>query len=180
MTDPRNLRFSPEHVFCDEEGPRIGNVPLLVRDSTGLWQPRSGAQLEEELGRLYGFPIDMTRKQGYLKAAANALMTKNLPLAQMATLLMRLPDPPGLAKSADRSALCEALLDFEHAEGGLEPRSAPPHRHAPQSGLVRACERGRIAVFNGARLGPLGRFGSHVFFTEGTRRVLAGRRGRGE
>jgi hypothetical protein len=54
------------------------------------------------MGAYYGLPIDMSSKTGGLKAIANALNEGDVARAQIATVLLGIPDPPQLFKT-DRS-----------------------------------------------------------------------------
>jgi hypothetical protein len=100
----RLARRPGEGVFCDVDGLSVGEVALLERapDSRGAqpWRPRPAAELNRDLSRCYGLPIEIEPKAGGLKSVADALDRGDLAHAQMVALHLRLPDPPDMAKSA--------------------------------------------------------------------------------
>jgi Restriction endonuclease fold toxin 5 len=96
----RFFRLSPGGIECDEEGLRIGDVPLLARDEKGAWAARDEHDLDSDLSRLYGFPVNVRTKIAGFGAVANALRSRNVAKAQIATLLLRLPEPPPFAAAA--------------------------------------------------------------------------------
>jgi hypothetical protein len=90
-----------EGVYCDESGLFVGGVALLERfqgDSFG-WQPRPLPELNRDLGRRYGLPVELNAKLGGLTAIARALSRCDLIHARIATLHLRLPDPPAVTQS---------------------------------------------------------------------------------
>jgi hypothetical protein len=92
-------------VSCGENGLFIGEVPLLERprEPNGLeqWQPRPISDLNRDLGKRYGLPVDFNVKIGGLTAIARALSRGDLVHAQIVTLHLQIPDPPALKKSAE-------------------------------------------------------------------------------
>jgi hypothetical protein len=82
----------------------VGDVPLLERvpDAQGAkpWRPRPTAELNHDLSRCYGLPIEVEPKAGGLTSVAQALGRGDLAHAQMVVLHLRFPDPPDLKKSA--------------------------------------------------------------------------------
>lgn len=95
----REFKLSPrgQGVSCNEEGPFVGSLPLLRRGGN-RWEPRECGQLSKRLSSHFGLPVDLSSKAGGLKAIANALNEGDLARAQIATLLLAIPDPP-LSKS---------------------------------------------------------------------------------
>jgi hypothetical protein len=91
-------------VFCGEKGVFVGAVPLLeqAHDARGpdQWQPRPVSDLNRDLSRCYGLPVEFNRKIEGLAAVARALGRGDLLHAQIATLHLQIPNPPGLTKSA--------------------------------------------------------------------------------
>ena len=85
-------------VACDQTGTYVADVALLAQrtDDVGriVWMPRPVATLNLLMSESYGIPVDMTSKVDGLRAIANAFNTGNLTLATIATLHLRLPDPP--------------------------------------------------------------------------------------
>ena len=113
-----------EGVFCDIEGLLVGEVALLERSSdlgdVQPWRPRPVADLNHDLSRCYGLPIEIEGKAAGLEAVANALARGELAHAQMTALHLRLPDPPDLGKSAeDVQALPDAYPSRRRLEAGL-------------------------------------------------------------
>jgi len=125
-----------EGVFCDADGLLVGEVALLERssdlgDAQG-WRPRPVADLNRDLSRCYGLPIEIKTKAGGLESVARALGRGDLAQAQMTALHLRLPDPPDLAKSAGD---VQALIDLARrldASGRLKGEFDPDlHPHWP-------------------------------------------------
>jgi len=90
-------------VVCDEDGLSVGGTPLLERIEEGggrYWRARPLAELDHDLSRSYGLPIEFWRKGSGLAAVARALNEGEVALAQMTALYLRLPDPPLLKSGA--------------------------------------------------------------------------------
>jgi hypothetical protein len=90
-------------ISCDEGGPFVGAVPMLVRtrrNGRDEWRVRDCDDLSKEMTRQFGLPVDMSSKMGGLRAIANALNEGDMARAQIATLLLRIPNPPSLSKGA--------------------------------------------------------------------------------
>jgi hypothetical protein len=88
-------------IFCDERGAFVGAVPMLARtrkNGKDEWQPRDCDDLSQEMSAQYGLPIDMSSKRGGLTAIAKALDEGDGVRAQIATVLLGIPDPPSLSK----------------------------------------------------------------------------------
>ncbi|HEX9488845.1 MAG TPA: hypothetical protein VF930_01085 [Stellaceae bacterium] len=111
-------------------------MPLLrgLRRATGehLWDARPTAELNAALTERYGIPIETGGKQAGLAAVARALNRGDLPLAQIATLHLRLPNPPDMAKSiSSLKAISELVAQL--AESGLLKVMWNPEKH-PRTG----------------------------------------------
>lgn len=99
----REFRLSPRGrgVACDEGGAFVGAIPLLKRTlfhDRERWEPRDCGELSKQVGKQFGLPIDFSSKAGGLKAISNALNEGNVARAQIATVLLAIPEPPALAK----------------------------------------------------------------------------------
>ncbi len=103
-------------VFCDQSGVFVDGVPLLerCRDSNGgdTWQPRTAHDLNRDLRKCYGVPIDVEGKMSGLAAICRAFNRGDLLHAQIATLHLQIPDPPVPEKS---SQIAGAALDLARA-----------------------------------------------------------------
>jgi hypothetical protein len=146
LSSARYFRLRPGAIECDVDGLRVGSVALLSRDSKGAWTRRDGGELNRELSKLYGLPLDCERKGGALDAVAAALTNGELARAQIGALLLQLPDPSpaaiaqpdGLEKRrlARDLAACgllkaDADWDDKHPRTGEPPN---PGWFAPTSG----------------------------------------------
>jgi len=96
-------------VSCGKEGLFVGDTPLLekVRGGGGRveWRVRPQSQLDPELSKSYGVTLDFGAKMSGVAKVARALTDGDLALAQIAALLLQLPDSP-LSKKG------EAALDL--------------------------------------------------------------------
>jgi hypothetical protein len=116
----REFHLSPRGkgrgVSCDADGAFIGAIPVLARlqkNGKDEWQPRACGELSDEIGEHYGLPIDMSSKTGGLRAIANALNQGDIARAQIATVLLGIPDPPPLAKGThSRDAMIKLIRDL--------------------------------------------------------------------
>jgi len=119
-------------VCCNSRGLFVGETALLERadtsDGHADWRPRPLAELNRDLARAYGLPVEFAAKAGGLAAVARALGRGDLAYAQIATLLLQIPDPPSLTKadpaSPERLDLARALQ-----AGGLLNRDWDPAKH---------------------------------------------------
>ena len=112
----REFRLSPKGsgrgISCDESGAFIGAIPLLEKSvvhGKDRWRPRNSDELSKQLGSHFGLPVDISPKAGRLKAIANALSDGDLARAQIATVLLGIPDPPALSKSTHAP---DAMIKF--------------------------------------------------------------------
>jgi hypothetical protein len=103
-------------ISCDKRGLFVGDTPLLeqVADRAGRaeWRPRRLSDLNRELAKAYSLPVEFGSKIGGLATVARALNRADLVRAQIATLLMQIPDPPALTKS---NRTKEDVLDLVRA-----------------------------------------------------------------
>jgi hypothetical protein len=103
----RTFRLSRGGVECDVQGLRVGGLALLARDDRGAWKARSERDLGHDLSSVYGIRVDARAKMAGFGVVAKALQDGNLVKAQIAALLLQLPDPlsrtdGALGKSAER------------------------------------------------------------------------------
>lgn len=110
-------------VFCDENGAFVGAVPLLARtrsDGKEEWRARDCDDLSTEMSAQYGLPIGLSSKRGGLDVVARALGEGDLVRAQVATLLLGIPDPPSVSKGApSRQEMIRLACDL-HRSGLLK------------------------------------------------------------
>jgi hypothetical protein len=114
----RCFRLRPGQIECDAGGLRVGGVALLARDAKGAWTRRDERDLNRELSKLYGFPVDFGRMRRRVDAVAAALDNGDLARAQVGALPLRLPDPPASA-GAQPGALEKRRLAYDLAACGL-------------------------------------------------------------
>jgi hypothetical protein len=118
-------------VSCDEGGAFVGAVPMLVRTrrhGRDEWRPRDCDDLSHEMSGQFGLPIDMSSKRGGLRAIANAFNDSDMARAQVATLLLRIPNPPTLSKGAPSRQEMIKLAGELHW-GGLLKADWDPDQH---------------------------------------------------
>lgn len=102
----QEFRLSPAGeggVSCDKAGAFIASIPILERvrrSGRDVWQPRDCADLSERVSAQYGLPVDLSSKAGGIAAIARALNAGDVARAQIAALLLRIPDPLPLSKAA--------------------------------------------------------------------------------
>jgi A nuclease family of the HNH/ENDO VII superfamily with conserved AHH len=118
-------------VSCDANGAFIGDVPLLKRSIVNgreRWEPRECVELSKAIGASFGLPIDLSSKMGGIRAIANALNEGDVARAQIATVLLRIPDQPVLSKGVHDPA---ELIDFvrELQWSGLLKADWDPDEH---------------------------------------------------
>ena len=131
----REFRLSPpakgDGVSCDVDGAFVGAVPILRRlqkNGGEEWQPRDCDELSDEIGAYYGLPIDMSSKAGGLKTIADALNKGDVARAQIATLLLGIPDPLPLSKNArSREEIIKLIRDLHWS--GLIKEDWEPDEH---------------------------------------------------
>lgn len=111
-------------VSCGTSGVFVGEVPLLERSCSRngfqQWEPRPVRDLNRDLSKRYGIPIDIDAKAGGLIAIARALNRGDLLHAQITTLHQQIPDPPPLTKSTQTMGDIVALARQLQASGLLK------------------------------------------------------------
>lgn len=117
----RQFRLSPPSsgrgVSCDKSGAFVDAIPLLEKSDApgkGRWRPRDGQELSKQLGQHFAIPIDMSSKSGRLKAIANALNDGDVVRAQIATVLLGIPDPPAQGMNS-RTATIKFIQDLRRS-----------------------------------------------------------------
>jgi len=121
----REFHLSPPGwgVSCDADGAYIGAIPILDRlhkNGKDEWHPRDCSELSEQMGAYYGLPIDMSSKTSGLKTVAKALNDGDVARAQVATVLLGIPDPLPLSKDAcSRDQMLKLIRDL-HWSGMLK------------------------------------------------------------
>ena len=119
-------------VCCSNRGLFVGETALLERadasDDRADWRPRPLADLNRDLARAYGLPVEFGAKIGGLAIVARALGRGDLAYAQIATLLLQIPDPPSLTKSDPTSPESLDLARNLQASGLLN-RDWDPAKH---------------------------------------------------
>jgi hypothetical protein len=133
MAFARYFRLCPGRIECDAHGLRVGGVALLAREAKGGWTRRDERDLNRELSKLYGFPLDFGRMRRGVDAVAAALANGELARAQIAALLLRLPDPPASA-SSQPSALEKRVLARDLIACGLLKADADWDEKHPRTG----------------------------------------------
>jgi hypothetical protein len=127
-------------VCCTTQALLLGRT-ALVEHRGGGYAARSQGDLERLLRRAYGEEIAVDRVASGLAVVAAALEENNLALAQIAALLLRLPDLPDLAardrleaedaRLAGGDALCRSFDPARHPRAGVPPN---PGWFAPAGG----------------------------------------------
>ncbi len=133
MSFARYFQLRPGRIECDTGGLRVGGVALLARDAKGGWTRRDEGDLSRELSKLYGFPLDFGRVRMRIDAVAAALGSGDLARAQIAALLLQLPDPPASA-GAQPGALEKRLLARDLVACGLLKADADWDDKHPRTG----------------------------------------------
>jgi hypothetical protein len=111
-----------ERLYCGAQGVFAGGVAQLKlvgnTNAKPEWRPRPTSELNRDLSKTYGLPIDSGAKVGGLSTIARALSRGDIALAQIATVLLRIPDPPvparldGLPSETGERASFESLRAF--------------------------------------------------------------------
>jgi hypothetical protein len=119
-------------VSCNEKGVFVGAVPLIepCQGCAGLkkFQPRPVDDLNRDLSKRYGLPVDLSMKTGSLATIAQALSRGDIIYAQIATLHLQIPDPPPLAKGA-LSAIEVIALAKQLSASGILNKDWDPAKH---------------------------------------------------
>jgi hypothetical protein len=119
-------------VRCSDQGLFVGQTPLLesVRARNGgvEWRVRSADGIARDLSKNYGMPVAVSAKMSGIAAIARALNDRNLAHAQIATLLLKFPDPPDMMESQPRVGGVIDLAKQLHASDLLN-RDWDPAKH---------------------------------------------------
>jgi len=119
-------------VSCNQNGLFVGETALLDerRDHLGRpeWRARSLADLNRDLSKRYGLPIDFSAKMPAVGAIARSLGRRDVVRAQIAALLLQIPDPPKLSKADPTSGELTALA-HQLRESGLLKADWDPAKH---------------------------------------------------
>jgi hypothetical protein len=91
--------------------------------------------LNRDLSKRYGIPIDINAKSGGLIAIAGALNRGDLLHALITTLHLQIPDPPPLTKSAQTMGDVVALAR-QLRTSGLLKADWDPLKHPQQPNIV--------------------------------------------
>jgi hypothetical protein len=131
----RRFALSDQHghgVSCDQAGVFVGAVPLLepCRNCGGFqkWRPRPMDELNRDLSKRYGVPIEFDAKLEGLAAIARALDRGDFLHAHIATLHLQIPDPPPLAKAPPSVTELVALAKELRASNMLK-KDWDPQKH---------------------------------------------------
>ncbi len=110
-------------VSCSDDGAFVGAIPILARarkNGKDEWRLRDCRDLSEEMSAQYGLPVDMASKKSGLQVIAKALNDGDLARAQVATVLLGIPDPPQLSKGdSSRQRMIKLVRDL-HWSGMLK------------------------------------------------------------
>ncbi len=129
------FRLADQRVQCDENGCFVGSVALLCRSPISeIWSARPSEELDDDLSVLYGWPIDAAAKRRGLAIVADGLQRGEMALAKIATLLLRFPEPPALAKDRGMPELAERLFESGLLKGGWDPAAHPRTGETPNRG----------------------------------------------
>jgi len=145
------FRLSPpgsgQGISCDAQGAFVGGIPLLKRshgDVRDHWEPRDCSHLSKQIGADFGLPIDMSSKVGGLNAICNALNDDDIARAQIATVLLGIPDPPRLIKGAgSRSDTIKFIRTLEWS--GLIKADWDPDEHPRWPAGTASSQGGQFA-----------------------------------
>jgi hypothetical protein len=106
----RRFELSSERhrgIFCSQDGLFVGGVPILERifgnDSSEQWRPRPAIDLNRDLSKRYGVPVEIVSKMERLEGIGQALDRGDHVYAMIATLHLEFPDPPDLTRSTPGS-----------------------------------------------------------------------------
>jgi hypothetical protein len=111
--------FAGDTALLDERRDHLGRAE---------WHARSVADLNRDLSKRYGLPIDLSAKMPAVAAIARAFGRGDLVQAQIAALLLQIPDPPELSK-ADPSFDELTALARQLRESGLLKADWDPAKH---------------------------------------------------
>ena len=131
----RTFRLRAGGVECDADGLRVGGAQLLDMVGTPSdvrnWRPLSQPEIDRVLTRAYDAGICADSKRRGLAVVAEALNQGDLVRAQIAALLLRLPDPVSSkldpdAREVELAALRESGLLAKDWDEADHPRTEMP------------------------------------------------------
>lgn len=136
-------------VRCDESGLFVGEIALLERASggsgQGCWRPRATGGINRDLGKLYGASFKFAANVGGLDAVARALNRNDVVHAQIATLLIGIPEPPAIDPSRQEPATLGRAIRGQDDERATRPSDDGFLKFNPHHD-----ERGRFTSADGA------------------------------
>jgi hypothetical protein len=140
LSTVRVFRLSPGGIECDGLGLRVGGVAPLAPNEMGIWAARHERDLDRDLSRVYGLPVEARAEMAGFATVANALQGREIAKAQIATLLLRLPEPlrpaaAELGKSGRRSLSRDLVAcGLLKADAGWDEDEHPRTGSAPNPG----------------------------------------------
>ena len=136
-TEDNVFRLRAGAVECDDAGVRIAGIELLDYAEGGTrsasrkrYELPRPEQIEAQLLRAYGREINASPKLAGLRGVVDALNRGELARAQIATLLLKLPNPPIRGTAADS----EDVLSKRLHECGWLLKDFDPDKH-PRAGV---------------------------------------------
>jgi hypothetical protein len=88
------FQLRPGRIECDADALRVGGVALLARDTRSVWARRDERDINRELSKLYGFPLDFGRMRRGVDAVAAALSSGELARALIGHCCRNFPTLP--------------------------------------------------------------------------------------
>lgn len=129
-------RFRAGGLECDVNGLRLGGAPFLMRAETvnGDWTPAAVAEIERVSARVCGANLDASAEIAGLAVVASALNNDDLARVQIATRLLKRPDPADVSEDKDevRKAAGWALKDRNADDHPRTGRAPNPGWFAPK------------------------------------------------
>jgi hypothetical protein len=133
-------------LSCTEEGLFLGRTALVERHGE-RYAARSQTELERLLMRAYGGDVAADRVMPGIRVVAAALGERNLCLAQIAAVHLRMPDLPGkIARCSleDEDRLLKARRGEDRlARGGWDPAEHPRAGVPPNPGWFAPTDGGQ-------------------------------------
>jgi hypothetical protein len=140
-------------VRCSGQGLFVGSTPLLesvpAHNGRAEWRVRRADAIARDLSKNYGMPVAVSAKMPGISAIARALNDGNLAHAQIATLLLKFPDPPDLIESSPPFGDVVDLAKQLYASDLLN-RDSDPTKHPRWPALSPDGVGGQFAPADGA------------------------------
>ena len=129
----------PGGLECDADGLRIAGLALLKSETSSWgrkrWRPAPLPEIQRALSRAYGRPIDAAAKLRGLAVVASALNDGELARAQIAAVLLRLPDLAEAARAESiRLGEPKAAADTAPVAKDWDPDKHPRPGGPPNAG----------------------------------------------